>query len=236
MYGKPHWFSLILVFVIVLWMGTMLGYFVAAEIFDPRFFTYFNYALGFAFYNALYVSFFSVEFFDFVVLFLLPVYFNTTAFVCIAIVVIVRLNDTVFTRGSILGGTNMTIGELHTGDWIVHYLPLFAIFAVFVSILAYYLDFLENYWKYLSKNARIFYIFYLFLTPLAILLLYMLTMPFDQNYPTTLTTWELFLLVIGMSLVLQAIFITFILTYPKAKVMIQNMIETPAGVQDRKLQ
>jgi hypothetical protein len=235
MYGKAHWFSLILIFVIVLWVGGVLGYFIAAEIFDPRFFTYFNYALGFAFYNALYLSFFSVELFEFVSLFLVPVYFNTTTFVFIAIVVIVALNDTVFTRASVLGGTNRTIGETHTGDWIVHYLPMVALLAVLLSIQTYYLEFVQNYWKYATRNARIFYVFYLFLTPLAILLIYMLTMPFDQNYPTTLATWELLFLVIGMSLAIQALWVTFILTFPQAKVMIQNTIETPAGVQEKKL-
>jgi hypothetical protein len=235
MYGKAHWFSLILVFVIVLWVGGILGYFIAAEIFDPRFFTYFNYALGFAFYNVLYLSFFSVELFEFVTLFLLPVYFNTTTFVFIAIVVIVALNDTVFTRASVLGGTNRTIGETHTGDWIVHYLPMVALLAVLISIQAYYLEFVQNYWKYASKLARIFYVFYLFLTPLAILLIYMLTMPFDQNYPTTLSTWELLLLVIGMSLAIQAALVAFILTFPRARFMIHNTIETPAGVQEKKL-
>jgi hypothetical protein len=236
MYGKAHWFSLILVFVIAIWMGVILGYFVAAEIFDPRFFTYFNYALGFAFYNVLYVSFFSVELFEFVTLFIVPIYLNTTTFVCIAIVIIVELNDTVFTRAGVLGGTNRTIGETHTGDWIVHYVPFFSILAVLGSIQVYYLDFVRNYWKYASRNARIFYIFYAFLTPLVVLLIYMLTMPFAQNYPTTLTTWELFLMVIGLSLVIQAIFLTFVLTFPRGKlIVIQNTIETPAGVQEKKL-
>jgi len=235
MYGKAHWFSLILVFASALWVGTMLGYFVAADIFDPRFFTYFNYALGFAFYNLLYVSFFSVELFGFVSLYIMPVYLNITAFVFIAIVVIVALNDNVFIRATVLGGTNRTIGETHTGDWIVHYLPLVMLILVLLSIQAYYLEFVETFWKYAGRNLKIFYIFYVFLTPLSILLVYMLTMPFDKNYPTTLATWELFLLVIGMSLVIQAIFLAFILTYPRAKVMIQNTIETPAGVQERKL-
>jgi len=234
MYGRVQWVALILLFVLVLWMGFMLGYLVAKEIFDPRFFTYFNYALGFAFYNILYVSFFSVELFEFVTVFLLPVYVGTTLFVFFAIVVIVELNDWVFVRTTLLGGTNRTIGDNHTGDWIVHYFPAFCLLLVLLSIARYYMAFVGNYWQSLQKNGKAFYVVYVLLTPLSILVVYMITMPFDGNYPTSLSNWQVGMLVVGMSLLIQGILAGVVLPNAVSVPSLQNIIETPAGVQERK--
>ena len=222
-------------FALVLWMGAMLAYFVAQEIFDPRFFTYFNYMLGFAFYNVLYLSFFDVPLFEVVTVFLLPIYFTTTLFVFFAIVVIVQLNDWVFVRTTFLGGTNRTIGKNHTGDWIVHYFPAFCLLLVLLFIKSYFMQFISNYWSRLRSAGKVFYIFYLLLTPLTVLLLYMSTMPFDQNYPTKLSDTATITLVIGMSLLFSGLYATAVLPFAKLRVGVQNIIETPAGVQDKKI-
>jgi hypothetical protein len=235
MYGKVQWFALLLVFALVLWVGFMLGYLVGKEIYDPRFFTYFNYALGFGFYNLLYISFFSVELFEIVTVFLLPLYVGTTLFVFFAIVVIVELNDWVFIRTTILGGTNRTIGDNHTGDWIVHYFPAFCLLLVLLAIKSYYMNFIGVYWQSLQKLGKAFYVSYVLLIPLVVLLLYMLTMPFDSNYPTSLAHWKVIALVIGMSLVIQGLFAAAVLPNAASPPSVQNIIETPAGVQEKKI-
>lgn len=235
MYGKVNWFALIFVFVLVLWVSFLLGYLIGQEVYDPRFFTYFNYALGFAFYNLGFISFFSVEIYEFWCVFLVPVYLNTTGFVFFAIVVIVALNDWVFTRGTALGGTNRTIGETHTGDWLLHYLPLVFLVLVILVINRSYIEFVTNYWNSMHKTGKVFYVFYVFIVPLAFLLIYMITMPFDQNYPTNLSTLETTLLVFGLSLGISAVFLTGILVNQENSNSMDNIITTPAGMIDVKI-
>lgn len=62
----------------------------------------------------------------FVVLWLLPVVQGTTWLVSVGIVVILSLDATAFVNGSVCDGTTgqTTMERLHTGDWLLHVLPV----------------------------------------------------------------------------------------------------------------
>ena len=204
--NKPL-FSFLVELMIGGWTGAILGWTVATGVFDARFFTYFTYALGFSFYLFIFLSETESELHEWLILLTLPIYTCLTIFVYIAIVVIVYKNDWVIIRDSVFAGGDLSLGEVHTGDWLFHYLPPFTMLVY--TLVNYVPISATNYlfWSEKSKRAKFTYVAYVFLTPMLILGCYMVTMPFDSNYPTKMRTWQVCVLVFGLSAAIQAIYI-----------------------------
>jgi len=229
MRGKPNWFALIVLYIVLCLLSAVLAYLLAAEIYDPRFFTYFNYFFGWLFYNLLFISAFVPVLWEVVCLLVLPVYFNTVNFVFFAIIIIVKLNDWVWVRDTIFGGTSLTIGDIHTGDFLVHDLPAYTFLAIFLIHIFEYVTTFRLFWKPASFWYKLVYVLYVFLAPLAVLILYMLTMPFGNNYPTGLSTPAVTSLVIALSVFFTIIFLAGTISVIDNPYIVGTHVQTTAG-------
>ena len=204
---RKSWFTHLVEILLGLWTGAILGWSIADNVFDPRFFTYFNYAVGYFFYLAIALSEPEKDLRDFILLFILPIYLGLTIFVYIAIVVIIENNDWVWIRDTLFGGGSLTVGQVHTGDWIFHYLPpVFILIFVLVNFTRIAVanwrlwDSANNLWRFVYSTCVLF-------TPAIMLGLYMLTMPFNKNYPTHMTSSQTVLLVLGLAIGIQAFYL-----------------------------
>lgn len=189
------------------WTGAILGWAIADNVFDPRFFTYFTYALGAVFYLFMFLSETDTILNRWMIMLVLPIYTCLTVFVYIAIVVIVYKNDWVIIRDSVLAGGDLTIGEIHTGDWLFHYLPPWTLLVY--TLVNYDIIARTNYplWSSKSTLFKLSYSIYVIIVPAIILGCYMVTMPFDKNYPTKMRTWQVCSLVFGLSTSIQLIYL-----------------------------
>jgi hypothetical protein len=204
--NKPL-FTFLTEFVIAVWTNSILGWAIADDVFDPRFFTYFTYAVGAYFYNFMGISEVEPYLNEFLIVFFLPIYMGLTVFVSVAIVVIVFNNDWVLIRDSIYGGADLTMGEVHTGDWIFHFFPPFILLAY--CLVNYAPITTTNYflWSDENKLPKIVYCCYVIVIPSLILGYYMLTMPFAENYPMKLRTWQICIMVFLLSVLIQVFYL-----------------------------
>lgn len=229
MYESPNYFAIVYGALVTLVKALTLGWLLGQGIYDPSFFTYFTYTLLYSFYVFAFVSYSSIKLMQFVYTFLLVPMYGIASFVCAAIVVIVACNDWVLVRTTILGGTDRTIGDVHTGDFVLHYLPTIGL-SVYVLIHHRYIGVsIANYWRAFNKSEKIGYIFYIYLAPLLVLLFYMAVMPFDKNYPTRMNNVLVIALVACLSLVIQTfiILIVFFSLFPATGE--RHKLVTPTG-------
>jgi len=210
MYDSPNYFAVVFGGLVVFLKALTLGWLLGQGIYDPSFFTYFTYTLLYAFYTFAFISYSSVKMMQFsYTFFLIPMY-GIAAFVCFAIVIIVACNDWVLVRTTILGGTTRKIGEVHTGDFVLHYLPTIGL-TLYVLIHHRYIGVaIANFWHSFSKSEKIAYIFYSYLSPISVILFYMIVMPFDRNYPTQLNGILVIVLVATLSLVIQTLILLIV--------------------------
>lgn len=226
---SPNYFALSFAFVVVLVKGAVLGWILGQNIFDPAFFTYFTYALVYAFYVVALFAVMSLRLLQFVYTFLLVPMAGQVLFVYVAIVVIVAEDDWVFTRGSILGGTSRSLGDIHTGDWLFHYLPAVVI-TLYILIHNHYIALaFHDFWRELRRNERIGYILYLYLLPLSILFFYMLVMPFATNYRVHMSTWTVTALTLGVSVLMQTLLILIFIFALVPSDEVRGKIASPTG-------
>jgi hypothetical protein len=207
MYDSPNYFAIVFGAIVVFVKALSLGWLLGQGIYDPSFFTYFTYTLLYSFYTFAFISYSSVKMMQFVYTFLLVPMYGIVTFVCFAIVIIVACNDWILVRTTILGGTDRKIGDVHTGDFVLHYLPAIGL-SLYIMIHHRYIGIsIANYWRSFSKSEKISYIFYLYLSPLLVLLFYMAVMPFDKNYPTHLNGVLVIVLVSCLSVLIQTLII-----------------------------
>jgi len=229
MHTKEDYFVVAIVVFIWLFFCVTMSYFIAVGIFDPTFFTYITYFVNWAFYGFLYASFFSYPLMEIALMALFPIVYGMTMFVAVAIIAIVWLNDEVYTRGTVLGGTTRTFGEQFAGDRVIHVLP--AVF-IFITLLALYRTagpLINVNWKTFSKGEIAAYLLYVLLSPSIILGIYMLTMPFQQNYLVPLNPTATTALQIGLSIVLQAILIGLATLFTHCGPISEKPLHTPMG-------
>jgi hypothetical protein len=204
--NKPL-FTFLVELIIAVWTNSILGWAIADDVFDPRFFTYFTYAFGAYFYSFMGISEVEPYLNEFLIVFLLPIYMGLAVFVYVAIVVIVYNNDWVIIRDSVFGGADLTMGEVHTGDWFFHYFPPFTLLVY--CLVNYAPVTTTNFvlWSNDNKLAKIAYCCYVIVIPPVILGYYMLTMPFDENYPMKMRTWQICFMVFLLSTFIQVTYL-----------------------------
>lgn len=217
--------------VVVIWLffSVTISYFIGAAIFDPTFFTYITFFTNWLFYGFLYGSFFSYPLMQVALMVVFPVVYGMTMFVAVAIIAIVMINDEVYTRGTVLGGTTRTFGEQFVGDRVIHVLP--AVF-IFITLLALYRTagpLINVSWKTFSKGEKTAYFFYVLLSPSVILGLYMLTMPFQQNYLVPWSVAAITALQLGLSIVLQGILCGLATLFTNCGPISEKPLHTPMG-------
>lgn len=229
MHTKEDYFVVSIIVFIWLFFSVTLSYFIATGVFDPTFFTYITYFTNWIFFGFLYFSFYSYPMLELVLLGLFPIVWGMTVFVFFAIIAIVAINDEVFTRGTILGGTTRTFGEQFVGDRILHVFP-----GVFMLITLLALNrtagpMLNLYWKSRSRGELAAYILYVLLAPSVILGLYMATQPFEKNYLVPWTVGAVVALQIGLSILAQALLCGLAALFTNCSPIYEKLLHTPMG-------
>lgn len=229
MYEAPNYFVLVFNELLILLKALTLGWLIGQGIYDPSFFTYFTYTITYIFYVVAFLSYSSLSGMQFVYTFLLIPMLGVVAFVCFAIVIIVQCNDWVLVRTTILGGTTRKIGDVHTGDFILHYLPFIA-FCLYVLVNHLYIGLsFDGFWRSLQKSEKIGYIIYLMTAPLIVLWFYMVNMPFDKNYPTMLSEPIIIILTATLSFFLQAVILLIVFFVLRPPIYNRHKLLTPTG-------
>jgi len=178
----------------------VLGYFAGIGAVDPSFFTYQNFMLCTLLLSLLILSSFKTWAFEFFTLFLVPLYWGTTFFVAIAIVVIVHLNGGIFMKTTIDNGGTNPVGKVHTGDWMLHQWPAIEIALILFMLQTFVVQAFHNFYRQLSVWGKIGYTAYFHLVSLAVLAFYMLNFDFVVNYPTPISEAAVYLLVVALAL------------------------------------
>lgn len=228
MHTKENYFVVSIVVFVWLYFALTTSYFIAADIFDPTFFTYDTYFANYLFYGFLYGSFYSYPLLQIALLGLFPIVYGMTMFVALAIVFIVWLDDEVYTR-AILGGTSRTWGEQFVGDRLIHVVP--AVF-IFFTLLALYRTaghMINVTWKTFSKGERAAYLIYVLFVPSVVIGVYMLTMPFQQNY---LVPWNIAVvaaLSVVLSVALQGVLVGITTLFTHCGPISEKPLHTPMG-------
>lgn len=229
MHTSEDWFVVTIIVFIWVFFSVTLSYFIGVAIFDPTFFTYITYFANWAFYGLLYASFFSYSGMEFVLFGLFPIIYGMTVFVFFAIVVIVGINDEVYTRATILGGTSRTFGEEFVGNFILHVMPTAFIFITLLALSKYAGPLVNLYWKTRSTLERVGYLLYVLLGPSLILTLYMITMPFEKNYLVPWSASVVVLMQLGLSIVVQAILVGLAFLFTNCSPISEKQLHTPMG-------
>lgn len=172
------------VFVIALYRSVVLSFFLSEETLDLRFLTYIMYTLVTTFWWFVLMLAGDVKKLGFALMMLLPIVFNATIFVGIAIVVIVQLNDWIFMHTTVYYGGPRLVGAVHTGDWILHQLPNIE---VLVLLLLYNSDINACYTTlktaFFTKVGAGVYYAYVVTSGAFVLGMYFATEDFQRNYP-----------------------------------------------------
>lgn len=133
-----------------------------------------------------------------------PIYWGTVVFVSIAIVVILKLNGSLLLKTAGDNGGPNDIGEIHTADWLIHQWPWIELLLFTWWQWPLIIHHFTRTYSSLSDPERAGYVLYSLLIPNGVLLFYMLNFDFLGNYPTPMPNWAVILLVVGISLLIQA--------------------------------
>lgn len=195
--------SLIAIFVfrlaVIIWLFAIAA-------FDPLFYTYLAYLMFTGAMAYLIVSWTNRALFRFFVMFIFPVVFGTTLFIGITIIVMIFLNDEIFLTNTVMRGGTRTIAVAHSGDWLLHQLPVIEIVIVTVCITRYarmHMRAVRSAWH--GTVGYWLYVVFFFTAAAWPLILYVLLFPFQRNYPVSLSlTWCIILMIL-ISIVIGAL-------------------------------
>jgi hypothetical protein len=229
MHTQEDWFFTFILVLIWAYFSITLSYFIGVAIFDPTFFTYITYFANWLFYGIFYASLFSYPAFEFVVMFVFPLIYGMTVFVFFAIVVIVGINDEVYTRATILGGTTRTFGEEFVGNFVIHVMPTVFMFVSLIALAHYVGPLVNMYWKTSSKSEIAGYLLWVLLGPSVVLSLYMATMPFEKNYMVPWSSGVVVTLELALSILVQALLVGLVLLFTNWRPISEKQLHTPMG-------
>lgn len=186
----------------------LIGY----GVLDIHFFTYINYTLVTLAY-ALWLYFMRRDFtYTMFSNYVLPMIWGTTLTVAVVIVVIVDMNEDIFLRSSKYNGGTRSIGKLHTGDFFVHFAPVFDLLLNIVVQMPYLKAHFQSEFRQMNLYDRIIQIVHFMFSPIVILVIYMLNFDFHKNYPTSLPPAATITLVVFVSLCIQAFLLVALVT------------------------
>ncbi len=192
--------------IVAVFLAWQLGITIAFAVlgyYDVSMFTFWNYTLLTVFFAWLLAALvYERWLLTGVLLFALPVLLGTTFVVWVAIVIIVARNANVF-----LGDDGTSVAKRHTGDWIVHDVPLAMMLITLSMGFAMYarraLGYRERLFR--SRTRRLAYLAYWLLSPLVPLGIYSLAFDIAEKYPTGIHTGVLWVMLVGLCVAWQAL-------------------------------
>jgi hypothetical protein len=195
---------LIYLILVTIYRAIILLYLIKNGMFHVNMYTYWNYTLLWIF-DILYFIGVLIEgkFLKYITLYIYPIIHGSNFLVFSIIIIVIELNDSIFIKGTIYAGGNIKIGDIHTGDYIVHVLPLIETLLIMLFGLLFYVRAILYHFK-LHVNYKYYqyiYLLYWILSPLIPITIYSFIFnPFIQ-YPTSLHKFTeiIILLILCMS-------------------------------------
>lgn len=191
-----------------------LGFLLGSSTFDATFFTYINYAVLTLAMALLLLSMWSITAYELWVALVLPIVWVTTAFVALAIVIIVQLNDGVFLKTTQQNNGTNSVATIHTGDWILHQFPLVEILVIVLLLRPTLVVIFHNFWRQFSTAGKVAYTIYFHIAGLLLLAFYMTNVNYSANYPTDLSAAGIWGLTVGLSLLVGMFLFGFLYISP----------------------
>lgn len=200
-------------------------------------YTYWNFTLSTLFLLFLSFSYwyikkdYGLRFFEILTLFFLPSVFGSVCFVLVYIIIVLQMDDGwQLLAATILGGGSLTLGSVHTFDWIIHTGPLVILLVIMWAVYgndanACIQTFIEalprklNKWQFLP---------YYYVAPLFPITIYMIFFNPVEQYPTSAPLLTLGLGIISYFIIMTLLFL--ILTEkPDTSVISKLRKENPLG-------
>jgi hypothetical protein len=184
-------------------IGILVVLFVTGH-FDGTMFTYWQY-LGITPFYAILAAALWIErgLLTFTMMFLLPLFLGSTMLVAVAIVLIIQQNSAIFTSG---GGPDVALSLIHTGDWILHQLPLVEIQFLLGGGLHMYarLIIAAGMSQMQTGEGRAAYVLYFVMVPLIPFAVYCSIFDAEQHYPTGIPIYWLWFGLVAFNIIWMA--------------------------------
>lgn len=175
-----------------------------AGLFHLNKFTYWNYTISWFFDMTLLLGLFTEgPFLYYLLLILYPILYGSNFLVFSLIIVIIQLDGWILIEETVFGLGNSTIGDLHTGDYLVHVLPLLEIYWIVFSGLHFYVNQALSTHQQNSKNHALYVLYWLF-CPLLLIGAFSLFFDGPTEYPTGLPRVICVFLVLGTCAIYMA--------------------------------
>lgn len=184
-------------------------------------YTYWNYTLSTLFLLFLSFSYwnrrktYGILFFKVLTLFFLPMIFGSVCFVLVYIIIVLQMDDGwQMLAATILGGGSLTLGSVHTLDWIIHTGPLVVLLIIMWAVYGNDANTcIVSFFNSLPKKFRPWHFLpYYYAAPLFPITIYMLFFNPVEQYPTSAPILTLGLGVISYFIIMTTLFFTLIST------------------------
>lgn len=184
----------VVTFLLMVKQFAVYGYLLSIGRIDLTMFTYWSYTVLTIFYPLLLLGLvLERAVLALVCLFLLPLPLGATFDVSVAIVIVIQQNAKVFTSEADAGRT--AINLIHTGDWVLHNLPLIEVIFLMGTGLLFYVRSILPAELHELRNREWGFVYraYFYAAPLVLIGIYSIAFDITRHYPTNIPTYVLWL-------------------------------------------
>lgn len=167
-------------------------------------YTYWNYTISW-FFDMILLLGLVIEgpFLYYFLLIFYPILYGSNFLVFSMIIIIIQLDGWILIEETVFGVGSLTVGDLHTGDYLVHVLPLLEIYWIVFAGLHFYVNQALLTHEQNSRNHKL-YIVYWLLCPLLLMLAFSLFFDAPSEYPTGLPRVVCILIVVVACIIYMA--------------------------------
>jgi hypothetical protein len=183
-----------------------------SKAFDWTYYTYLSFFGATLVYGVGVVALFVPTLMRVYATFLFPLLVQNTLLVCVLIVVIVHLNPAIFESHALPFGGTMTVGELHTGDFIVHYFPCLDTLVTLLALHHVARHNVRELWLRAGVVGRTLLVAYYCLGALVPMALYSLVADWQTKYETPLSPFLGWLVIVAASVVVGGLIFCFFIS------------------------
>jgi hypothetical protein len=175
--------------------------------YNMNMYTFWSYTLLTVFYTVLAVAlFWERMLITLTTVFALPLVVGNAVFVALAIIIILANNAEAYRKGSECDtpAGDLSLEELHTGDWLIHGGPVFGLLLVLLAGLEFFGQrLIVRQLRTWTAASQWLYWVYWMVSPLVLIVIYQLCFDVDKLYPTSFTLTERTLILAALTLCTQ---------------------------------
>jgi hypothetical protein len=225
----------IVVTLLLIWRVALTIYLAVIGRYHLSMYTYWSQTMLVAFYVLLELSLFIERgLLTFTTLFAFPILLGSTFIVAVSIIIIIQQNSTIFFVADSSAWTQDALSLLHTGDWILHSLPLVEIlFILALGWAMYARAIIASELASIRKSEwKAIYVLYWILAPLVPLLIYSCIFDIATVYPTGIPTYVLWLCLVGIDILWMALMFGAFTATANVAVCVYSFFATPSHDND----